>query len=93
MATTDFGAASALRVKEWSLTVTMQGRDDSFWFSNGFVSASTADQNNPIRRVKKLSMTQRDLGCVVPIAMDISAHAAVVVDNLRDGNEPAIDTG
>ena len=47
MATTDFGAASALRVKEWSLTVTMQGRDDSFWFSNGFVSASTADQSQP----------------------------------------------
>ena len=78
MATTDFGAASALRVKEWSLTVTMQGRDDSFWFSNGFVSASTADQNKPIQRVTELSKTKRGLECVMPMAMDISADAAVV---------------
>ena len=92
MATTDFGAASALRVKEWSLTVTMQGRDDSFWFSNGFVSASTADQNKPIQRVTELSKTKRGLECVMPMAMDISADAAVVGDNLLDGNESAIDT-
>ena len=92
MATTDFGAASALRVKEWSLTVTMQGRDDSFWFSNGFVSANTADQNKPIQRVTELSKTKRGLECVMPMAMDISADAAVVGDNLLDGNESAIDT-
>ena len=92
MATTDFGAASALRVKEWSLTVTMQGRDDSFWFSNGFVSASTADQNKPIQRVTELSKTKRGLECVMPMAMDIGADSAVVGDNLLDGNESAIDT-
>mgnify|MGYP001558893239 CR=1 FL=1 len=92
MASTDFGAATELRVKQWSLQVTMQGRDDSFWFANGFVSANTADSNKPIQRVTELSRTQRGLECVMPMTMDLSADAAVVGDNLLEGNEVAIDT-
>lgn len=92
MATTDFGSAGALRVKHWSLTVAMQGRDESFWFSNGFVSASTADQNKPIQRVTELTKTGRGLECVMPMTLDLDSSSGVVGDNLLDGNEVAIDT-
>lgn len=92
MATTDFGAASALRVKQWSLSVAMQGRDDSFFMSNGFMSANTSDQSKPIQRVTELSRTERGLECVMPMTMDLSASSGVVGDNELTNNEAVIDT-
>ena len=64
-----------------------------FWFSNGFVSANTADQNKPIQRVTRTHQgTGRGLECVMPMTLDLDSSSGVVGDNLLDSNEVAIDT-
>lgn len=90
MATTDFAALTALRKKVWSMQVSKQGRDQNFFFSNGFMSKNTADMTKPIQRVTELTETERGTEAVMPLVADIGG--AVVGDNDVEGNEQPIVT-
>lgn len=90
MSTTDLGALQALRKKVWSDKVSQQGRDQNFFFSNGFMSKGTDDNNKPIQRVTELTETDRGTEAVLPLVADIGG--GVVGDNELEGNEQAIVT-
>ncbi len=89
MAVTDFGALSEARKRVWSAELWQAGRDQSFWFSNGFIGKSDSDMNQPIQRVTKLSETERGLECVMQLVQDMASDG-VVGDNELDGNEEAM---
>mgnify|MGYP000865197632 CR=1 FL=1 len=86
MAATDFGALTQLQKREWALSAALQGRDDNFWMSNGFMSANTGDMNKPIIRVTELTKTDRGLECVLPLVTDLTG-GGVVGDNQLEGSE------
>ena len=87
MGTTDFGSLTDLQKKAWSLHVAKQGRDDNFFMSNGFMGSNTNDTGKPIQRVTELTKTERGLECVLPLVTDLGSDAAIVGDNLLEGNE------
>ncbi len=89
MAATDFGALSEARKRVWSAELWQAGRDQSFWFSNGFIGKSDSDMNQPIQRVTKLSETERGLECVMQLVQDMQGDG-VVGDNELDGNEESM---
>ncbi len=89
MAVTDFGALSEANKRVWSAELWMAGRDQSFWFANGFVGKSDTDMNRPIQRVNKLSETERGLECVMQLVQDMQQDG-VVADNSLDGSEEAL---
>jgi N4-gp56 family major capsid protein len=86
MPATDFGALTALQKREWALSVAMQGRDDNFFMSNGFMSSNTNDTSKPIQRVTELTKTDKGLECVLPLVQDLTG-GGVVGDNQLEGNE------
>jgi N4-gp56 family major capsid protein len=90
MATSDLGALAALRKKVWSMYTSKQGRDQNFFFSNGFMSKSTEDMTKPIQRVTELTETERGMEAVLPLVADIGG--AVVGDNELEGNEQPLIT-
>ena len=83
---TDFGSLSALQKRVWSALVNMQGRDDNFFMSNGFMSNSTQDTGKVVQRVTELTKTERGTECVMPLVADITG-GGVVGDNELDNNE------
>lgn len=89
MATTDFGALSALQKTVYSAEVSKQGRDQNFFMSNGFMGKNTADMNKPIHRVTELTETERGTEAVLPLVTDLTG-GGVVGDNLLEGNEEAL---
>lgn len=89
MAVTDFGALQAAQKKVWAEEVWKAGRDQSFFFANGFIGKSDNDMNSVIQRVTKLSETERGLECVMQLILDLSSDG-VVGDNELDGNEEAM---
>jgi len=89
MATTDFGALSSAQKRVWAATAWAAGRDQSFFFANGFIGSSDSDMNSVIQRVTKLSETERGLECVMQLVLDLQGDG-VVGDNELDGNEEAL---
>lgn len=89
MAATDFGALSDARKKLWATEIWKAYRDNSFWFSNGFVGASMSDTNKPIYSVTELTETERGLECVMQLVLDLE-NDGTVGDNELEGNEEAL---
>lgn len=85
---TDFGALSPMQRKEWLGKSYVQGRDQSFWMSNGFMGKNTLDDTKPIHRITELTETDRGARAVMHLVPDIDG--AVVGDNLLDGQEQAM---
>lgn len=91
MAATDFGALSDLQKRVYSAQVTKQGRDESFFMSNGLMGSSTADMNKPVQRITELTPTERGTEAVMPLVTDLTG-GGVVNDNQLEGNEEALLT-
>jgi len=89
MAATDFGALSAAQKRVWAADIWKAGRDQSFFFANGFIGKSDKDMNSVIQRVTQLSETERGLECVMQLVQDM-VNDGVVGDNELDGNEEAL---
>ena len=89
MAVTDFGALTAAVKKVWAAEIWKAGRDQSFFFANGFIGSSDSDMNSVIQRVTKLTETERGLECVMQLVLDLQTDG-VVGDNELDGNEEAM---
>jgi N4-gp56 family major capsid protein len=89
MATTDFGALSPAVKRVWAAETWKAGRDQSFFFANGFIGSSDSDMNSVIQRVTKLTETERGLECVMQLVLDLQGDG-VVGDNELEGNEEAL---
>lgn len=89
MAVTDFGALSAARKIVWAQELWKAGRDQSFWFTNGFIGKNEDDMNSVIQRVTKLTETERGMECVMQLVLDMQSDG-VVGDNELEGNEEAL---
>jgi len=89
MAVTDFGALQAAQKKVWSTKLWIAGRDQSFFFSNGFVGKGDSDKSSIIQRVTELTETERGLECVMQLVMDLTSDG-VIGDNKLDDNEEAL---
>ncbi len=87
---TDFGSQTALQKKVWLTQTFVQGRDQSFWMSNGFMGKNTDDDSKPIHKVTELTETERGAKAVMSLVADI--EGAVVGDNLLDGQEKSLQT-
>lgn len=88
MSATDFGALSTAQKRLWAADIWQAGRDQSFFFANGFIGKSK-DMNSVIQRVTELSETERGLECVMQLVQDMQGDG-VVGDNELDGNEEAL---
>jgi N4-gp56 family major capsid protein len=89
MSATDFGALTLAQKRIWAVETWQAGRDQSFFFANGFIGGSDTDMNSVIQRVTKLSETERGLECVMQLVQDLQGDG-VVGDNELDGNEEAL---
>ena len=89
MAATDFGALTEAQKRVWASELWQHGRDQSFWFSNGFIGKNDEDMNSPIQRVTKLTETERGTECVMQIVQDMQSDG-VVGDNQLEGSEEAL---
>ena len=89
MAATDFGALSAARKKLWSEEVWTQGRDQSFWFANGFVGKGTKDTTAPVHLVTEMTETERGDRAVMQLILDLQ-NDGVAGDAELEGNEEAL---
>ncbi|WP_341702620.1 N4-gp56 family major capsid protein [Ferrovibrio sp.] len=89
MAQTDFGALTEAQKRIWAAEVWQAGRDQSFWFSMGFVGKNDADFTKPIQRVTKLTETERGTECVMQLVLDMQGDG-VVGNNELTGNEEAL---
>lgn len=86
MAYTAFGALTAAQKRVWATDVAVAGRDESFWLSNGFVGANTADMTKPVHRITELTKTERGDVCVMQLVAELQ-NDGVVGDNELEGNE------
>ncbi|UVC14709.1 N4-gp56 family major capsid protein [Mesorhizobium onobrychidis] len=89
MSATDFGALTIAQKRVWAAETWQAGRDESFWFANGYIGKSDSDMNSVIQRVTKLTETERGLECVMQLVQDLQGDG-VVGDNELDGNEEAM---
>lgn len=89
MTVTDFGALSAARKIVWAAELWKNGRDQSFFFANGFIGKNDNDMNSVIQRVTKLTETERGYECVMQLVLDMQGDG-VVGDNELEGNEEAL---
>ena len=90
MPATDFGALSDAKVRHWSAKTWQEGRDQSFWFANGFVGRNDDDMNRPVQLVTKMSQTPSGgLECVMQLVADMQGDG-IVGDNELEGNEEAL---
>lgn len=89
---TDFGAASELQQKQWSLEIAKQGRDENFWMSNGLMGSKTSDSNRPVQRITELmKMPNGGTSAILPLVTDLTG-GGVVGDNTLEGSEEALYT-
>jgi N4-gp56 family major capsid protein len=91
MATTDFGALAPARKRIWAAELWQAGRDESFFFSNGFIGRNEADMNSVIQRVTKLTETERGLECVMQLVQDLLQDGVVGDSKLEDEEEQAFN--
>ena len=89
MAVTNFGALSDVQKKVWATQITIAGRDQNFWMSNGFVGRNTGDMTRPVQRITDLTKTDRGLMCVMQLVAEMQSDG-VVGDNQLEGNEEAL---
>jgi N4-gp56 family major capsid protein len=89
MAATDFGALTDAQKKVWATEIWIAGRDQSFWFSNGFVGKGDGDISRPIQRITQLTPTERGTECVMQLVLDMQSDG-VVGDNPLTNNEEAL---
>lgn len=89
MSVTDFGALTIAQKRVWAAETWQAGRDESFFFANGFIGKSDSDMNSVIQRVNKLTETERGLECVMQLVQDLQGDG-VVGDNELDGQEEAM---
>jgi len=89
MATTDFGALTDAQKRVWASELTQEGRDQSFWLSNGFVGKKTSDMSRPIQRITELTATERGDRCIMQLVGDLVGDG-VAGDNKLEGNEEAL---
>lgn len=89
MAQTDFGALTSAQKRVWAADIWKAGRDESFFFANGFIGSKPGDMNSVIQRITELSETERGLECVMQLVQDMQGDG-VVGDNELDGNEEAL---
>lgn len=92
MAATDFGALSDAKVTLWAAETWQEGRDQSFFMSNGFMGKGGKDksnQNRPIEMVNKLTKTTGGTKCVMQLVQDLQGDG-VAGDNELEGNEEAL---
>ena len=89
MTATDFGALTDAQKRVWAAELTQEGRDQSFWLSNGFVGKTQKDMNSPVQRITDLTETGRGLECVMQLVADLTGDG-VAGDNLLEGNEEAL---
>ena len=86
MSATDFGSLTIAQKRIWAAELWQAGRDQSFFFANGFIGKSDSDMNSVIQRVTKLTETDRGLECVMQLVQDLQGDG-VVGDNVLEGNE------
>lgn len=86
MAETNFGNLSTARKTVWANQIWKEGRDQSFWFSNGFIGSSTSETSKPVHRITELTKTERGDQCIMQLVADLEGDG-VVGDNLLEGNE------
>lgn len=86
MAVTDFGALTEAQKRVWAAKIWKAGRDQSFFFSKGFVGSDDRDIGSVIHRVTELTETERGKECVMQLVLDLTGDG-VVGDNQLDGNE------
>jgi hypothetical protein len=84
---TDFGRLSTAQKKVWLAELWQAGRDESFWFSKGFIGKSDTDMNSPIQRVTKLTETERGMECVMSLVQDMQGDGTVGDNKLEDNEE------
>ena len=92
MPATDFSALSDAQVRVWAAETWQEGRDQSFWFANGFVGGGERSRNNmnsPVQRITKLTKTTRGVQCVMQLVQDLQGDG-VAGDNELEGNEEAL---
>lgn len=90
MAATDFGALDGARVRSWAGEIWKAYRDNSFWFTNGFIGESQSDMNKPIYRVTDLSDNGKGgLECVMQLVLDLEEDGTAG-DNKLEGNEESL---
>jgi N4-gp56 family major capsid protein len=88
---TDFGALTTAQKRVWAAEVWQAGRDQSFWFTNGFIGGSDSQMNTPIQRVTKLTETERGLECVMQLVQDLVGDGVVGDNKLTDNEEPLVN--
>lgn len=86
MALTDFSSLTNAQKKVWSTKVWREGRDQAFWFVNGFMGRDTGDATKPVHYVTELTKTERGDTCIMQIVLDLQ-NDGVVGDNELEGNE------
>lgn len=89
MASTDFGQLSTAQKVVWAAELWQAGRDESFFFSKGFIGKNDNDMNSPIQRVTKLTDTERGKECVMSLVQDMQ-NDGTVGDNKLEDNEEAL---
>jgi N4-gp56 family major capsid protein len=86
---TDFGALTEAQKRIWAGETWTQGRDESFWFSMGFIGKNETDMSRPIHRITKLTETERGTECVMQLVLDMQGDG-VVGNNVLEGNEESL---
>ncbi len=89
MATTDFGAITAMQKKLWQAKSWKAARDESFFFATGMVSSGNSDSKMPVQYVNELTQTTRGHKCVYHLLPDVGGDG-VVDDAILKGNEQAM---
>ncbi len=87
MADTDFGALTLAQKKVWAAETTQEGRDRSFWLSNGFVGKNTADMSRPVQRITELTETERGAECIMQLVSDLIGDGIAGDNKLEDNEE------
>lgn len=91
MPDTNFGALSAAQKRLWASDVTIAGRDQNFWHSNGFVGRNTSDMTRPVHRITDLTQTERGLVCVMQLVAELQGDGVVGDNRLEDNEEELIN--
>lgn len=88
---TDFGSVTEARKRLWATDISKQGRDMSYWMSNGFVGKTTADMNTPVQRITELTETSRGTQVVMQLVADLTGDGTVADNKLEDNEESILN--
>ena len=91
MALTDFSSLTNAQKKVWSTKVWREGRDQAFWFVNGFMGRDTGDATKPVHYVTELTKTERGDKCIMQIVLDLQNDGVVGDNELEGAEEPLVN--